>query len=49
VEAFLLVLHGDLSPGAMAAQFFLPVLAGNTVGGTVLFALLAFGQVMKEI
>ena len=33
VEAFLLVLHGDFAPGAMAAGFILPVLAGNIVGG----------------
>jgi formate/nitrite transporter FocA (FNT family) len=27
----------------------LPVLAGNIIGGTALFALLAYAQVMKEI
>jgi len=29
--------------------FFLPVLAGNILGGTVIFTLLAFGQVSKEL
>lgn len=49
VEAFMLVLHGDLGWGAMLAQFGLPVLIGNIIGGTALFALLAYAQVMKEI
>jgi formate/nitrite transporter FocA (FNT family) len=35
--------------GAMIASFTLPVLLGNIVGGTVLFALLSYAQVMKEI
>jgi formate/nitrite transporter FocA (FNT family) len=33
----------------MLAHFMVPVLLGNIVGGTVLFALLSYGQVMKEI
>jgi formate/nitrite transporter FocA (FNT family) len=49
VEAFLLVANGQLSVGAMIVDFTLPVLAGNIVGGTVLFALLSYAQVMKEI
>lgn len=49
VEAFLLVLIGDLSLGAMLTEFFVPVLAGNIVGGTLLFALLSYGQVAKEV
>lgn len=49
VEAFLLVIDGQLSAWAMLTQFVIPVLAGNIVGGTALFALIAYAQVMKEI
>jgi formate-nitrite transporter family protein len=49
VEAFLLVLNGQLSALAMLTQFVIPVLSGNIVGGTALFALIAYAQVMKEI
>jgi formate/nitrite transporter FocA (FNT family) len=49
VEAFLLVLTGAMSWPEMAAGFVAPVLVGNIVGGTALFALLAYAQVMKEI
>jgi formate-nitrite transporter family protein len=49
VEAFLLVARGELGVGAMLAGFTLPVLLGNIVGGTALFALLSYAQVMKEI
>lgn len=49
MEVFLLVLHGDASLWWMASGFLLPVLAGNIIGGTVLFGLIAYAQVMKEI
>ena len=49
VEAFLLVANGELGIGAMLGGFALPVLIGNVIGGTVLFALLSYAQVMKEI
>jgi formate-nitrite transporter family protein len=49
VEAFMLVANGELGVGAMLGGFTLPVLAGNIVGGTVLFALISYAQVMKEI
>ena len=49
VEAFLLVANGELGVGAMLGGFTLPVLAGNIVGGTALFAMLSYAQVMKEI
>ena len=48
-EGFLLVLHGDAGAWWMAGSFFVPVLAGNIIGGTALFALLSYAQVMKEI
>jgi formate-nitrite transporter family protein len=49
VEAFLLVASGDLALPAMIGHFTIPVLLGNVVGGTALFALLSYAQVMKEI
>jgi len=49
VEAFLLALNGTLGWWPMLADFFIPVLIGNVVGGTALFALIAYAQVMKEI
>ena len=49
MEAFMLVLNGDAGPGAMLFDFFIPVLIGNVIGGTALFALIAYAQVMKEI
>jgi formate/nitrite transporter FocA (FNT family) len=49
VEGFLLVLSGQLAWQSMLNDFVLPVLAGNIVGGTALFALIAYAQVMNEI
>lgn len=49
VEAFLLVLAGQMSWLSMLTDFIIPVLAGNIVGGTALFALIAYAQVMREI
>lgn len=49
VEAFLLVLNGDINWLAVLTDFFVPALLGNIIGGTALFALIAYAQVMKEI
>ena len=49
VEAFMLVANGELGVGAMLGGFTVPVLLGNIVGGTVLFAMLSYAQVMKEL
>lgn len=49
MEAFLLMLSGRVAPPDALAGFLLPVLAGNVIGGTALFALLSYAQVMKEI
>ena len=49
VEAFLLVLAAQMTPLSMFSDFAIPVLAGNIVGGTALFALIAYAQVMKEL
>jgi formate/nitrite transporter FocA (FNT family) len=48
-EAFYLLLTGHLALGAVIFQFLLPTLAGNVVGGTVLFAVLSYAQVKEEI
>ncbi|MEO5735442.1 MAG: formate/nitrite transporter family protein [Rubrivivax sp.] len=48
-EAFMLVLAGELAPLKMVTSFALPALAGNIIGGTALFALIAHAQVMNEI
>ncbi|MYZ47635.1 formate/nitrite transporter family protein [Propylenella binzhouense] len=49
VEAFLLVLSGELGFGAMLANFTVPVLIGNIFGGTALFTMLSHAQVKDEI
>jgi len=49
VEAYLLVLFGDWQWWQFLLQFFVPVLLGNMVGGTALFALISYAQVMEEI
>lgn len=48
-EVFLLVITGNLGlPDALGA-IILPTLIGNILGGTALFALIAYGQVSEEI
>ncbi|WP_026379599.1 formate/nitrite transporter family protein [Afifella pfennigii] len=49
VEAFLLVAHGELGLLTMLWDFTLPVLLGNVLGGTALFALISYAQVKEEI
>lgn len=49
VEMWILVGLGELSLARAAAEFFLPVLAGNVLGGTATFTLLAWGQVRNEV
>lgn len=49
VYAFLLMANGELGFLAMLGGFTLPVLVGNVIGGTALFALLSHAQVMEEI
>lgn len=48
-EAFLLVLHGDMTIGAMLIDFFVPALIGNIIGGTALFTVISYAQVAEEI
>lgn len=49
VEMAYLVWIGGVGAGAAVFDFFLPVLAGNIVGGTAIFTMLAWGQVMNEV
>src|SRR5215831_3592743 len=49
MEAYLLVLGGDWLWWQMIGQFFVPVLIGNMIGGTALFALISYAQVMDEM
>lgn len=49
VEMALLMVTGQLALGQALFGFFLPVLAGNIVGGTVIFTLITYGQVREEI
>jgi formate/nitrite transporter FocA (FNT family) len=48
-ETFLLVFAGQVSLGHALGGILLPALIGNILGGTGLFALLAYAQVHQEI
>ena len=48
VDAVYAVLRGDSAWGEYFLRFLLPVLAGNTIGGTVLVATLNHAQVVAE-
>ena len=48
-EAAYLVLTGQSGLAAAFSRFLAPALAGNVVGGTVVFALLAYGQIRGEL
>jgi formate/nitrite transporter FocA (FNT family) len=48
-EAFMLLTNGKLALVPMLAGFTVPVLAGNVIGGTALFALISYAQVAKEV
>lgn len=49
VEMWFLVFNGDIGASGALFRFFLPVLAGNIVGGTAVFTMLAWGQVQAEV
>jgi formate-nitrite transporter family protein len=49
MESYLLVFSGEWVWWRMITDFMIPVLIGNMVGGTALFALIAYAQVMEEI
>lgn len=48
-EAFLLFYAGEASLAWVAGGFLLPVLAGNIIGGTVMFATLIHAQIGEEL
>jgi formate/nitrite transporter FocA (FNT family) len=48
-EGFMLVADGRLQIGSMLAGFDAPALIGNIIGGTLLFSLISYGQVAKEM
>lgn len=49
VEMAVLVLQGSLGGTEAIFGFFLPVLVGNIIGGTVIFTLVAWGQVRDDV
>ncbi len=49
MEAWMLLLSGRVGWLDLTTGFAIPVLAGNIVGGTALFALLSYAQVASEI
>jgi formate/nitrite transporter FocA (FNT family) len=49
MEAFMLVINGQLGVGSMIANFRGSVVLGNVFGGAVLFAVISYAQVMQEI
>jgi len=49
MESYLLVFSGEWVWWRMITEFMVPVLIGNMIGGTALFALIAYAQVMDEI
>jgi len=49
LEAYLLVLAGELHPVAALGGFFAPALLGNIIGGSALFAMMAYAQVHHEL
>lgn len=48
-DAWLLVIAGQIGLWHVAAAYAAPVRLGNVVGGTLLFALISYAQVMREI
>lgn len=49
VEAFMLVVNGQLGLWHMITGFTVPVLLGNIFGGTALFAVISYAQVAQEV
>ena len=49
LEAFMLVLAGRVAVTQLIIGFAAPVLVGNIIGGTLLFALISYAQVAEEI
>lgn len=49
VEMAFLVVTGELGFNGAVFGFFIPVFFGNVIGGTLVFSLLAYGQVREEM
>jgi formate/nitrite transporter FocA (FNT family) len=49
MESFMPLFAGRMDIVQMLWGFMAPVLLGNIIGGTVLFGVLSYAQVMKEI
>ena len=49
VEMAYLMVQGQLDATPAFVGFFLPVLLGNVVGGTLIFTVLTYAQVMPEV
>ena len=49
MDGYLLALNGDWTWWQLVFDFLVPVLIGNVIGGTALFALISYAQVMQEI
>ena len=49
MEAYMLVIAGEWNIWTLLGMFMVPVLIGNMIGGTALFALISYAQVMEEI
>ncbi|MFO7854068.1 MAG: formate/nitrite transporter family protein [Paracoccaceae bacterium] len=49
VEMFVLTLRGEAGLLEVVGGYILPALIGNVIGGTVLFTLIAYGQVVREL
>jgi len=49
VEMAFLMVQGELSLMPALFRFFLPVLAGNVIGGTAVFTLLTWAQIRPEV
>jgi formate/nitrite transporter FocA (FNT family) len=48
-EGFMLAVNGRLQVWPMVVGFDIPALFGNIIGGTALFSLISYGQVVKEM
>lgn len=48
-EAFLLLLSGEIGIAQTLFGFLVPAFVGNVLGGTILFTVLAYGQVKEEL
>jgi formate/nitrite transporter FocA (FNT family) len=49
VEMAVMILEGQMGFNHAVFGFFIPVLIGNIIGGTVIFTLVAWGQVRDEV